>query len=468
MKEQTDGQLLRSYAEHRFEPAFGELVRRHVDFVYSAAFRMVRDPHLAEDVTQGVFVALAKSAPHLLDRSTLAGWLHKTAQNIAAQTVRTIERRRAREQEAITMNQLLSSQTESSWEQIAPHLDAALGELNEPDRDAVLLRYFEKKSAGEIGELLGVSEEAAQKRVSRAVERMREFFAKRGVTLDAVGLVVVISASAVQAAPVGLAVTISAATFAGAAVSPATVIAATKTIAMTTLQKAIITAALVAAAGTGIFEARQAAQMREQNQTLQQQQASLAEQNLQLQKERDGATNRLAGFLAENSRLKSNPNQTELLKLRGEVGMLRQRTNDLDKSQMEKRKLLSQAVTQSDLTNQESVEDHFILQQTHAVDAITKLLTAVKNYAAKNNGQNPVNFDELVSSGELEATNFAGNLGLGDFEFAKEGTVNQQGNKVILNLRVPIQRPGRPSVIVSGGITDGGLIQTEILNVGSE
>ena len=171
MNDQTDGQLLRIYAERRVEPAFAELVRRHVDFVHSAASRMIRDPHLAEDVTQGVFVALAKNAPQLSDRTTLSGWLHQTAQNIAAQTVRTIERRRAREQEAITMNQLLAGETETSWEQIAPHLDAALGELSELDRDAVLLRYFEKKSAGEIGQLLGVSDEAAQKRVSRAVER---------------------------------------------------------------------------------------------------------------------------------------------------------------------------------------------------------------------------------------------------------------------------------------------------------
>src|SRR4051812_2282576 len=139
MNGQTDAELLRAYAESRSEAAIGELVRRHVDFVYSAARRMVRDPHLAEDVTQSVFVALTKSAGQLADRPALSGWLHRAAQNIAAQTVRTIERRRAREQEAAAMNELLCAESDVSWEHIAPHLDAALGELRDPERDALFL-----------------------------------------------------------------------------------------------------------------------------------------------------------------------------------------------------------------------------------------------------------------------------------------------------------------------------------------
>src|SRR6185503_16400973 len=107
------------------------------------------------------------------------------------------------------MNELLANESDAAWEHIAPHLDAALGEISEVDRDALILRYFERKSAQEMAQVLGVSDEAAQKRVSRAVERLRRFFAKRGVTVGASGLVVVISANAVQAAPAGLAVTIS-------------------------------------------------------------------------------------------------------------------------------------------------------------------------------------------------------------------------------------------------------------------
>jgi RNA polymerase sigma factor (sigma-70 family) len=333
---QTDLQLLRAYAEHRSEPAFTELVRRHVDFVHSAARRMVCDSHLAQDVTQGVFVALAKNAGQLTDRPVLSGWLHRTAQNLAAQTVRTDVRRRVREQEAATMNELPATAPDASWDEIAPHLDAALGELSEPDRDAVLLRYFEKKSAAEIAGRLGTSSEAAQKRVNRAVERLREFFAKRGVTVGAGGLVVVISANAVQAAPVGLAVTISAAALAGTTVTTSTLIAATtKTIAMTTLQKTLVTATVAVLAGAGIYEARQAAQLRDQVHTLQQQQAPLAEQIQKLQGELVAASNRVAGL--RDDLAKATKNNAELLKLRGEVGVLRAQLGEAmtDKKQSE-------------------------------------------------------------------------------------------------------------------------------------
>lgn len=330
MNSRTNQQLLDDYARCRSETAFAELVRRHVDFVYSAALRMVCDAHLAEDVTQDVFVALAQNARPLAERPVLSGWLHRTAQNLAANAVRADVRRRVREQEAATMNELLSSTPDASWEHISPQLDAALGELSESDRDALLLRYFERKSAQEMAQILGLSDEAAQKRVHRAVERLREYFSKRNVTIGASGLAVVISANAVQAAPVKLAANIStAAALAGTAVHTSTLIAAGKTIAMTTIQKTFVTAALAVAAGAGIYEARQAAQWHGQYRALQQQQAPLAEQIQQLQRERDEATNRLASLLAENEQMKSGQNTKELLKLRGQVGQLRQELQGL-------------------------------------------------------------------------------------------------------------------------------------------
>jgi len=314
-----DQQLLRDYAESQSDAAFAELVGRHVDFVYSAALRMVRDAHLAEEVTQAVFLALARTAGQLTDRPVLSGWLHRTTQNLAANAVRSDVRRRAHEQEAAAMNELLSPEPDLVWEHLAPHLDAALGELSDVDRDTLLLRYFQRKSAREIAQTLGTSEDAAQKRVSRAVERLREFFAKRGVTVGGSGLVVLISAKAVQAAPVGLAATISStAALAGAAVQTSTAVAATRTIAMTTMQKTIIAAALAAAVGTGVYEARQASRLASQVQTLQQQQAKEIQQ---LQRERDEASNRLASLAEENAALKKN--SVELLKLRGDVSRLK-------------------------------------------------------------------------------------------------------------------------------------------------
>lgn len=325
MNDQTDSQLLRAYAENRSEAAFSELVRRHVDIIHSAAQRMVCDSHLAQDVTQGVFVALAKSAGQLAAHPVLSGWLHRTAQNIAAQTVRTDVRRRAREQEATAMNELLAAEPDAVWEQIAPHLDGALSELTEPDRDVLLLRYFERKSAREMAEMLGISAEAAQKRVNRAVDRLRECFASRGVAVGASGLVVLISTNAVQAAPVGLAVTVtSAATLAGAAVTAAATTTATtvQTIAMTTLQKVVITTALAAAIGTALFEVREVKQMRAQHQASQEQIASLTAQIEELQQERDVARQQLASVSADLAKAQQNQNSSEVLKLRGQVGVL--------------------------------------------------------------------------------------------------------------------------------------------------
>ena len=322
----TDQQLLREYTQLHGEAAFGELVRRYVDLVYSAALRMVRDAHLAEDVTQNAFVALAQNAGQLTDRAVLSGWLHRTAQNIAAQTVRTDVRRRAREQEAAAMNELLATESDAPWEQIAPHLDAALGELAEGDRDALLLRYFERKSAREMAQTLGISDEAAQKRVNRAVDRLRESIAKRGVTVGASGLLVLITANAVQAAPAGLAFTIStAATLGGATLLTAAT--ATKAIAMTTLQKALIAATLATAVGTATYVALQASSLRAEVRTARQQQDSSASRVAQLTHERDEATGKLGVLGSENERL--NRNTAELLKLRGEVARLRHDSEEL-------------------------------------------------------------------------------------------------------------------------------------------
>ena len=119
MNELTDQQLLSDYAGSRSEAAFSELVRRYVDLIYSAALRIVGDAHLAEDVTQSAFTALAQNAGKLTDRPTLSGWLHRTAQNIASKTVRTNVRRRVREQEAAAMNELLATNSDDQWDHIA-------------------------------------------------------------------------------------------------------------------------------------------------------------------------------------------------------------------------------------------------------------------------------------------------------------------------------------------------------------
>jgi RNA polymerase sigma factor (sigma-70 family) len=325
VKSLTDPQLLNEYARQGSEDAFAELVHRHIDFIHSAAVRMVCDTQLAGDVTQGVFLALAQNASQLSDRAVLSGWLHRTTQNLAANAVRADVRRRAREQEAAAMNELLVPEPDAAWEDIAPRLDAALNELEEPDREALLLRYFEHKSAREMAPILGISDEAAQKRVNRAVERLRDLIAKRGVTVGAAGLLVLISTNAVQSAPAGLAAMTISTALSGTATFTSAVIATTKTIAMTTLQKTLVAslaAAFVAAIGAGLFQAHQNSRLSDQVAILQQQQAPLSEQILQLQREHDDATNRLALMTSELAKARKNP--SEVLKLRGEVGQLRQ------------------------------------------------------------------------------------------------------------------------------------------------
>ena len=315
MNNLTDHQLLRDYAERRSEAAFAELVRRHVDLVYSAALRIVCDAHLAEDVTQEVFLALARNAGQLTRHPVLAGWLHRTTQNLAANTVRSYVRRRAREQKAAAMNELISAEPDAVWEQIAPHLDTALGELNELDRDAVLLRYFQNKSAREMAQILDTTEDAAQKRVSRAVDRLRESFSSHGVAVGAGGLVVAVSANAVQAAPAGLAAAISsAAVLAGTTIAATTTATITKAIAMITMQKALVALTITAAVGAGVYEAHQASTLRNRVRALEQQQAPVAEQSQQ--SSRDG--NEAAGnSTRENAQLKMalTASQTEVEKL---------------------------------------------------------------------------------------------------------------------------------------------------------
>jgi RNA polymerase sigma factor (sigma-70 family) len=253
----TDQELLRDYARHGSESAFAELVRRHVDLVYSAAVRIARNGTAAQDITQNVFIALARSAKHLTNRPVLAGWLHQTTRNIAANTIRSALRRSVYEQEAATMNELLTSPNENSWEDIAPQIDEALAALADSDRNAILLRYFQRKTAHEMALTLEISDEAAQKRVNRAVERLRESFSKRNLHIGAAGLALMISANAVQSAPADFAVSLAASvTTSAAAVQSGTAIAAGKVLAHSTLAKALLAATLVAAAGTGLYEAR--------------------------------------------------------------------------------------------------------------------------------------------------------------------------------------------------------------------
>jgi RNA polymerase sigma factor (sigma-70 family) len=315
-----DMALVLEYAQANSEQAFGALVSRHVNLVYSVALRQVRDPHLAEEISQNVFIILARKANSLSPKTILSGWLCRTARYISADALRTQRRRQAREQES-QMQSISSESDSAAWNQIGPLLDEALNGLEEREHDAVVLRFFDGKQLKQVGAEMGTTEDAARMRVNRGLEKLRKFFMKRGVTLSATAITGAVAANSVQAAPAGLAATITAATFSGATITTAALAAATKAVTMTALQKTLLAAFLVAAAGVGIYEARQAAQLRAEDQALQQQHSTLTEQLQQLQRAYDDATNKLTFLSDENERL--NRNSAEVTRLRSEVASLR-------------------------------------------------------------------------------------------------------------------------------------------------
>jgi RNA polymerase sigma factor (sigma-70 family) len=216
-----DNQQLRQYAEEGSEQAFGQLVERYLDLVYCAAMRKVGgDTHLAQEVAQTVFSNLAKKARVIPKDVVLGGWLYRDTCFTAAQAIRSERRRRVREQEALAMK-ALQAEPEPGWERLAPFLDEAMQRLRDHDRNAIVLRYFERRDLRSVGQALGTSEEGARKRVARAVDKLREYFHKRGVTLSAATVASLVAGHAVTAAPVGLAAAITGPALASAAMAGA-------------------------------------------------------------------------------------------------------------------------------------------------------------------------------------------------------------------------------------------------------
>jgi RNA polymerase sigma factor (sigma-70 family) len=198
-----DHELLRRYAEVNSEDAFRQLVQRHGGLVYSVAMRQLRRPHQAEEVTHAVFVALSRKARALPVGTILAGWLFRSTRFAAAKLQRDEERRQRHEQEAaMMMDSGAGSDTEMNWEQIVPVLDDELAGLSEKERGAVLLRFFQNRSFKDVGEELGTSEDAAKMRVSRALDKLRQRFLKRGVVLSATALAAVFGSQASAATAV--------------------------------------------------------------------------------------------------------------------------------------------------------------------------------------------------------------------------------------------------------------------------
>ncbi len=210
MPDANDMELLRDYARHGSETAFAELVQRHIGLVYSAALRHVGIAAQAEEITQAVFIILARKVSDLRPDTILEGWLYETTRLTSLSFLRGERRRQFREQEAYMQSTLNEPADDAVWNQLSPLLDEAMAHLGKKDRDAVILRFFKEKSVRDVAASLQVNEAAAQRRILRALEKLRKFFTKRGVSSTTAIIAGVISANSVQAAPMTLAKSVTA------------------------------------------------------------------------------------------------------------------------------------------------------------------------------------------------------------------------------------------------------------------
>lgn len=241
-----DTRLLREFAERGHEEAFATIVSRYINLVYSVAHLQVRDVHLAEEVSQAVFIILARKAGSLGPETVLSGWLCRTARNVAANLLTIQRRRQDREQHYMESAHSQTNESESeSWSQIEPLLTTAMAQLGRKEHDALILRFFERRSFKDVSVALGTSEAGAKMRVQRALEKMRKFFVRRGVVLSGTAIAGAVSSHALQAAPIGLATSVTVAAVKGTGVTVSTL-----TLIKTTLKVMTYTKIRTFAAGT--------------------------------------------------------------------------------------------------------------------------------------------------------------------------------------------------------------------------
>lgn len=399
-----DSELLRQFAKTNSQDAFAELARRHVHLVYSAALRQVNnDTHLAQDVAQTVFTDLARKAGPLSRRQNLAGWLYTSAYFAAAKIVRTENRRRDREEKFMreTINEnapdagRAETSAEADWEKIRPALDDAMHELKETDRDAILLRYFENRQFAEVGVKLGLNENAARMRVERALEKLRGIFAQRGIATTT-AFASAISANAVQLAPANLAATLTTTSIAAAGTGTFTLM---KMMTVTKLKLAFSAIVVAGAATAFVHQQQMQTKLRAENESLQQQIA-------QLQTDNENYSNRLTTI--DDSKKLSDEQFNELLRLRGEVGVLRRQTNEIGKLQEENQQLTSALKEDRSLpaskqaphlTELELLQQEYQKEETQIGSAQTNLDLLRKEYNITDNSP-----DSIDENGNTAAT----------------------------------------------------------------
>ena len=274
--------LLAEYAHSSSEAAFREIVTRYLDLTYSTSIRLVEgDAHLAQDVTQLVFIDLARMARTLSREVMLGGWLHRHCCFVARKVMRGERRRAARERQAIEMN-ALRDDSQISLSEIAPVLDDAIDQLNTQDRVAIVLRFFEQRDFRSVGEVLGIPENTARMRVNRALEKLGKLLKRQGIACSAAALATALATGAVASAPVGMAVTITGTAVAGVATGTATTLTILKLMSLTKLQLGVAALVIAGAATTILIQHQSQLKLREQSEYLQKQIAQLQADNKNL------------------------------------------------------------------------------------------------------------------------------------------------------------------------------------------
>jgi RNA polymerase sigma factor (sigma-70 family) len=324
-----DTELLRQFVEQRAEAPFTELVQEHLNLVYSAALReMNGDGALAEDVSQAVFTELARKAPRLLGHPSLAGWLYTTVRHFAANWRRADQHRRRREEEAHSMNELLSEDAPNEvWQQVRPVLDDALHELSAADREAVVLRFMEDRPLREVGARLGLNENAVRMRVDRALDKLRGQLARRGITSTASGLTAALALGVLTPAPAALAGTIASTVLAGGAVAGSSTLTLMKLMSMTTVKVSLIGALVVAGVAVPAWQQTRLQRAQSENAQMRARETALRAQGTDLAALRSEAERlrKNGADPAELEQLRQWKTQTqpELLRLRGMAGVAR-------------------------------------------------------------------------------------------------------------------------------------------------
>jgi RNA polymerase sigma factor (sigma-70 family) len=402
--------LLAQYVEEGSEEAFRQLVGRYINLVYSTALRLLAgDRHLAEDVTQTVFVRFCQKARVLPRDVMLGGWLHRDTCHVASNLVRGERRRQAREKEMALMESP-TDHTEANLAAVAPLLDEAIDLLDEEDRAAILLRFFEQYDFRSVGRILGSSEDAARMRVSRALDKLHLLLRKRGVAFSAAAMATGLGAEAVTGAPAGLAATVAATALAGSVGAGGGTATLIKIMAMAKIKTAIAGVLVLGGACTALWvEHKETLHARQQNRALE-------EQNEQLQADNQKLSNDVARTLAEAPG-KSSEQERELLRLRNQVSALKRQAAEIAKLQAKQSATKAQQSEEDQTSPAEEAEK----QLSYAKLNYTKgWVLAFMLYSAKNQDQLPANFEQAAPYFPSElATNAAA-------DFVKYGLTNDQ------------------------------------------